>query len=45
MFTFVEELKEVSKFNKFMVSFDVCSLFTNIPLYETIDIAVNLLLS
>jgi Reverse transcriptase (RNA-dependent DNA polymerase) len=27
-----------------MVSFDVCSLFTNIPLHETIDIAVNLIL-
>ena len=26
-----------------MVSFDVCSLFTNIPLNETIDIAVNLI--
>ena len=28
-----------------MVSFDVCSLFTNIPLNETIDLAVNLILS
>ena len=27
-----------------MISFDVCSLFTNIPLNETIDIAVKLLL-
>ena len=28
---------------KFLVSFDVASLFTNIPLNETIDIAVNLI--
>ena len=27
-----------------MVSFDVCSLFTNIPLNETIDLAVHLIL-
>ena len=27
-----------------MVSFDICSLFTNIPLEETIDIAVNVIL-
>ena len=26
-----------------MISYDVCSLFTSIPLKETIDIAVNLL--
>ena len=29
--------------NKFLVSYDVCSLFTSIPLTETIDIAVDLL--
>ena len=28
---------------KFLVSYDVTSLFTNIPLQETIDIAINLL--
>ena len=28
-------------FGKFMVSFDVESLFTNIPLEECIDLAVN----
>ena len=27
----------------FLVSYDVCSLFTSIPLAETIDITVNLL--
>ena len=29
--------------NKFMISYNVCSLFTSIPLKETIDIAVNLI--
>ena len=43
-FSFVEELKEVSMLNSFMVSFDVNSLFTNIPLNETIDIAVTIIL-
>ena len=32
---------QISK--KFLVSYDVTSLFTNIPLQETIDIAINLL--
>ena len=40
-FTFVKELKQVNFSNNFMVSFDVTSLFTNVPLYETIDIAVT----
>jgi len=44
-FTFVDELKEVSFTNKYMVSYDVCSLFTNIPLKETIDLAVDLILN
>ncbi|XP_057308273.1 uncharacterized protein LOC130646150 [Hydractinia symbiolongicarpus] len=44
-FTFVEELKKVSKSDKFMVSFDVCSLFTNIPLNETLDLAVQLVIA
>ena len=42
-FTFVKDIKEVSFNNKFLVSFDVNSLFTNIPLNETIDIAVDLI--
>ena len=29
--------------NKFLISFDVSSLFTNIPLSEAIDIAVDLI--
>ena len=40
-FTFVKELKEVSVDNCFLVSFDVESLFTNIPLEETINLAVD----
>ena len=43
-FTFIEEIKKVSHSPHFMVSFDVESLFTNIPLNETINIAVDLIL-
>ena len=42
-FTFVEELKRVSLVDKFLVSFDVTSLFTNIPLSVTIKLAVDLI--
>ena len=42
-FAFVEELKEVSINDKFLVSFDVTSLFTNIPLEETIKLAFDLI--
>ena len=44
-FTFIEDLKNVSLQNKFLVSYDVVSLFTNVPLSETIDLAVNLIKS
>ena len=40
-FTFVQDIQSLSMFGKFMVSFDVESLFTNIPLGECIDLAVN----
>ena len=43
-FTFVKDIKKVSSANKFMVSYDVMSLFTNIPLDETVNIAVDILL-
>ena len=33
----------VSVTDKFLISFDVTSLFTNIPLIEAIDIAINLI--
>ena len=42
-FTFIKELKRVSLVDKFLVSFDVTSLFTNIPLSETIKLAVDLI--
>ena len=42
-FSFVKEVQEVSVSDYFMVSYDVCSLFTNIPLNETIDLAVNII--
>ena len=42
-FSFCKEVQEVSSSNKFMISYNVCSLFTSIPLKETIDIAVNLI--
>ncbi|XP_065658976.1 uncharacterized protein LOC136083502 [Hydra vulgaris] len=43
-FSFVEELKQINVTNKFIVSYDVESLFTNIPLKETINIATDLFL-
>ena len=42
-FSFCKEIQEVSSSHKFMISYDVCSLFTSIPLKETINIAVNLM--
>ena len=42
-FPFCEETKKVSATNRFLISYDVCSLFTSIPLEEMIYIAVNLL--
>ena len=43
-FTFIKDIEEVSTQDSFMVLYNVCSLFTNIPLNETIDIAVKLIL-
>ena len=40
-FSFVNEIQKLSMHNKFMVLFDVESLFTNIPLEERIDLAVS----
>ena len=42
-FSFCKELKKVSSTNKFLISFDICSLFTRVPLNETIDLAVKLI--
>ena len=45
-FSFCEEIQQVSSNDNFLVSYDVCSLFTSIPLllqrYTTIQIAVEL---
>ena len=41
-FSFVKEVQEVSVSDHFMVSYDVFSLFTNIPLKETIDLAADI---
>ena len=40
----MDELKKVSFKNSFVVSYDVVSLFTNIPLDETIELALDLIL-
>ena len=39
-FTFVNEIQDIPLLVNFMVSFDIESLFTNIPLDECIDLAV-----
>ena len=36
-------MKDASLSKKFLVSYNVTSLFTNIPLQETTDIAINLI--
>ena len=35
-FSFCEEIQQVSSNDNFLVSYDVCGLFTSIPLQETI---------
>ena len=42
-FYFVSQIKNVNFSKKFIVSYNVTSLFINIPLQETIDIAINLI--
>ena len=42
-FSFVSQIKNANLSKKCFVSYDVTSLFTNIPLQETIDIAINLI--
>ena len=43
LFSFVKEVQEVSVSDYFMASYDVCSHFTNIPLNETIYLAVDII--
>ena len=42
-FSFVKEIQQLNYEQYFLCSYDVVSLFTNIPLEETIDLAVNLI--
>ena len=42
-FSFVSQIKNANLSKKFLVFYHVTSLFTNIPLQETIDIAINLI--
>ena len=44
-FSFVSQIKNANLSKKFLVSYDATSLFTNIPLQETIDIVINLILN
>ena len=44
-FSFVSQIKNASLSKTFLVSHDVTSLFTNIPLQETIDVAINFILN
>ena len=43
IFSFVSQIKNANLSEKIFVSYDVTSLFTNISLQETIDIAINLI--
>ena len=40
-FSFIEEIKQLNTYGKFLISFDVTSLFTNIPLEGTINMAID----
>ena len=42
-FSFISQIKNASLSKKFLLSYDVTSLFTNILLQESIDIAINLI--
>ena len=42
-FSFVSQIKNANLSKKFLVSYDIASSFTNIPLQETIDIAINII--
>ena len=41
MFSFCEEIQQVSSNDNFLASYDTCNLFTIILLQETIEIAVD----
>ena len=41
LFTFIKDIQEVSTQDAFMVSYDVCSLFTIIPLGELLILQLS----
>ena len=43
-FSFVKELNDIEFTDKYLISFDIVSLFSNIPLDETIKLSVDILL-
>ena len=43
-FSFVSQINNANLSKKFLISSNVTSLFTNIPLQETVDIAINFIL-
>ena len=43
-FSFVQDLNSQNALNTYMVSYDVVSLFTNVPLIEVINLAIDLIL-
>ena len=45
MLTFIKELEEVRDYNNLLVSFDISSIFRNILLNETIELALDYILS
>ena len=42
-FSFISQIKNVNLSRKFLISYDITSVFINIPLQETIDVAINLI--
>ena len=44
-FSFVSQIKNANTSRKFLVSYDVTSLLTNIRLQQTIDLAINVILN
>ena len=42
-FSFISQVKNANLSRKFLVSYNVTRRFTNIPLLETIDVAINLI--
>ena len=43
LFSFCKEIKRISSTNTFLIPYDICHLFTSIPLNKTIDLVINLI--